>query len=327
MNLQAHVRIQAIIQGCIWFIVGLGFTLAVGFPYLESGGLIASSTALSVIFIATFFAGVLAAVGSIIAIRLDYVKGKITLTPEEVSKAAALPNPRRPYWLFPLTYATVQLLLVMVIAAAICFLISPSGLSKIVFALITALSMSIHGVLVVVIVSGRELLKSVAHKGEDPIPYSRYLWQEHIIGSAFINYGINSLVGYVMYKAGPKHPETLTMFEPIFIDVLAMSIMVSVLTAINSEMQAAGDVPFKLASPPETNSTPPAIYIRLAAYAGMGLIIAMIFGGLCLALGIGEFGVLWIMTIKGVVAAVAAGFAAALGAAWSARKAASENNK
>lgn len=325
MNLRRHMRSLMVIQGCLWFLVGLGFSLAIGFPYLEKSGKIESLTALSVIVIASFFAGVLAAVGGIIAIRRDYVNGKIQFTPEEEAELSDLPVPKRPYWLQPLIYSIIQLLVFVAIAAAICLLVFPGGLSKVVFVLVTSLSMCIHGVLVVVKTSGSELLKAVAHKNVEPMPFGRYLWQEHVIGSALINYGINSLVGYVMYSAGPKHPEALTEAGALIVDVIIMCIVVSVLTALNSEMQAAGDVPFKLTVFPSGKSSfHPAVYLRLAAYVGIGLITALIFGAVSLGFGLENFSVFSVMTIKGIFAAVVAAFASAAGAFWSAARAASK---
>jgi hypothetical protein len=309
------------IQGSLWLVVGVVFSVVIGFPYLGDGEKVNPFASAVLIITAAFFSGILAAVAGIIATRKDYLSGKILLTEADKTAAAKMPAPVKPYWLSPLMTIMIQSIVVAGHVIGVCYFSLSHGLTRFTLAAFCGGIMFIHAAITAWRIPRRELLKSVAHPAEAATPFVPYMWKEHILGSAVINYGINALIGYVMYRQGPKHPDPVTKFELLIADVLIMSIMVSILTALNSEMQAANDVKLKEAIPPDRKSDyHPGFAVRIPAYIVIGAIAAAAWIGLTFLLGIKSFSVLEVMTIKGLIAAIVAGVAAGLGARWSASK-------
>jgi hypothetical protein len=271
--------------------------------------------------IASFFSGILAAVGGILSARKDYFEKKIQIEESDKEAASKLHPLRNPYWLSSLGRATLQWLGFAAFGAGICFLIFPEGLSRLIFTVIMALTMGVHGIILAWRESGRELLKLIAHPPGEPSTFPWYLFREHILGNLLINSGINYGFGYVLYHEGPKHPYPFVKFEDLSIDILLLSVVTAVLVALTSEMEATADIHAgRTLSPKLKSSYQPNAIVRNLAYIGMGVCIWLLVKAAFWMFGLETFNVWLVMLIRGTIASTVATVACSLAAYWGASK-------
>jgi len=318
MKLQKHSLVQGIVQGAIFGIVGLVLAAAVGFPYFENVGKISPVPAMLFIVIALFFTGVLAAVGGIITTRKDYFENKIIIEGADREKASKLGAAKVPYWLSSLFDVIAQWIPFAVLIAAICFGIFGEGLSRPIFAIVTAFVTGANGFIIARRASGRELLKYITNPPSSIPSFPKYVFLEHILGNLLINFPINGAFAYVTYHEGPKHPFTSVKTDDLAIDLLLTCIVVAILVALTSLMEATADAHAGRVIPPASRSGHvPGTAVKVLAFVAMGVV----FWALCYsplwALGVETLSLPWAIFIKGELSAIVAAFAAFFAAYWS----------
>jgi hypothetical protein len=320
MNLSFNSRVQGIGQGIIWFITGWFMASVVVFQFFADGGRISALAAVSFIAIASFFSGIFATNGGIVAARKDYLDNKIQLEPADEEKASNQHLPRNP-WLVAARDATIQWPVFAALGMVIGFGIFPEGLSSLAFGMVAAGIMGIHGAVVAGRTSGRELLKLIAHPPREALPFPRYLWREHIWGNAIANFAINIGFGYIIFHPGPKYNYYQIKTEHFLIDILIMSAIIAVLVAIGAAIQSATDVRGGRALAPQRKSNyHPNIVIRTLAYFGLAPCAAILSGASFFIVGIKTFTLFQVMIVKGIIAAIVAASAAGVAAYWSAAR-------
>ena len=318
MKLNQHSRIQGIVQGAIFGIVGLALAAAVGFPYFENVGEIGPVPAALFIVIVLFFTGVLAAVGGIITTRKDYFENKIIIEEADRERASKLGAAKVPYWLSSLFDVIAQLIPFAVLIAVICFGIFGEGLSRPIFSIITAVATGANGFIIAQRVSGRELLKYITNPPGSIPSFPKYVFLEHILGNLLINFPINGAFAYVTYHEGPKHTFSSVKTDDLAIDLLLTCIVVAILVALTSLMEATADAHAGRMAPPISRPRYiPGTAVEFLALAAMGAC----FWALCYAplwaFGVKTLTLPWLIIIKGELSAIVAAFAAFFAAYWS----------
>jgi hypothetical protein len=223
-------------------------------------------------------------------------------------------------WLRFLGEVTVQALALGLLVAGLIYLAFPEGMGRVIFIVLSALLIAGHGALAGWRHAGRELKKYLGHRPATAEAFSAgYIWREHVLGNALINYGINALVGYVMFHGGPQHPEPLVAVSALMVDIAVMCVAVAVLVPIGATIQAKNDVGEGRVLRRGLKTSSPAMAARWLVFIALALLFLGLLWAVLSLFHIASLSLLTIMTIKGLLSALLAGLVAGLAAWWAAR--------
>ena len=325
MKLKTFTTVQALAQGCLMLAVAAAVAAAVIFPNFKVAGSVPPLVCAVYIMFLAFWAGIIAAIGGINAGRNDWLSGKLKLSPLEQEKLKQVSAPVAPLFLVPSVYAVIQLLAVDAITLLISYKLFPQGMAMATLVMVSALLIGLHSALLTKLMTGRELLKYIAHPLAAPISFKLNLAREHFSGNAFANLMINGAFGYAMYHASALHPEGVVALKDLAIDILLMNTGVAVLVPIGTTLQAANESLEKRAAPRVRDSAwHPGLLVRVICYVALAASCSVVCILVLYGLGMKELSLTPVMLIKGLLSAAVAVLVAGLAAYWSASKAAAD---
>lgn len=321
MKMKTFSSIQAAIQGGIFLFVGILFSVVGMYLNFNIDGKV-NALAMTVYIVMTgFWAGVIGGLGGGNIARMDWHKGNIKLTPDEEAKMKTAKPPIAPMWIIPLFNGIMQILVVAVLAAGICFGLFPDGLPLYAIIPVSAILIGGNAALAAKVMSTNLLYRYINNPRTEPVPFKFNVVREHLVSNVLANIFINGALGFALYHhvfTNPDKPLPLVMMVG---DIIVTSFFVSILVPAGTSMQAENEAKEKwIVAPDRGGKSLPGIIKQNLRYVLVSECIGACFILSFFAMGIQSFDIWSVVGIKAIHSAFSGGAVAVMAAYWGSAK-------
>ena len=321
MKMKTFSSIQAAIQGGIFLFVGILFSIIGMYLNFNVDGKVSALAMTGYIIMTGFWAGVIGGLSGGNISRMDWLKGNIKFTPEEEAKMKKAKPPISPMWLIPLVYGTMQLLLVAVLSAGLCFGLFPDGLPLYAIIPISAILIGGHAAVAAKVMSTHLLYRYVNNPRPEPVPFKSNVVREHLISNVLANIFINGALGFALYHLVYMNPDKPLPLLLMIGDIVVTSFFVSILVPAGTSMQAESEAKEKWTVAPDRGGKPlPGLIAQNLRYILVSECIGALFIVSFFVMGIKSFSIWPIVVIKSIHPAICGGAVAVMAAYWGAAR-------
>lgn len=325
MKMKTFSSIQAAIQGGIFLFVGTLFSIIGMYLNFNVDGKVSALAITTYIVMTGFWAGVIGGLSAGNISRMDWNKGNIKLTPDEEAKMKQAKPPIAPMWIIPLFYGIMQLLVVGVLAAVICFGFFPDGLPLYAVIPVSAILIGGHAALAAKVMSTHLLYRYVNNPMTEPVPFKLNVVREHLISNVLANIIINGALGFALYHLVFVNPDKPLPLVMMIGDIIVTSFFVSILVPAGTSMQAESEAKEKWTVGPDRGGKPlPGLIRQNLRYIVVSECIGACFIVSFFVQGIQSFSIWPIVAIKAIHSAISGGAVAIMAAYWGTAKGSQE---